>query len=281
MRRGRRLLAAALCLLACAIGTDAHADEHADAEDAQTLFRVATDALAGDRPNEAIAKLEALGDRGVVDAVVSYDRGLAYSARVRAGAEQAGDLGRAAHGFEEARSLTRDPTLATDATNALSTVRAEVARRRVRAGESIELDHGVSLGRSIVELLPENAWAILGAVFAIVLSVAIFLPQRLSASRARVGATTAAAIGGTLLAVSAICAWAARDARLHLREGVVVTAGARLLDPKHVAIDGVAPIAEGARVRLLDETGGFSHVVVGRSTEGWLPSSVVLPIAKR
>src|SRR5262245_40019358 len=125
-----------------------HADDPAqdtteprEETDPAALFRGANEALAGNRPSEAIAKLEALADRGVVDAVVSFDRGLAYAARVRAGAEQAGDLGRAAHGFEEARELTHDTALATDATNALAVVRSEIARRRSRSGESIEIEH--------------------------------------------------------------------------------------------------------------------------------------------
>ena len=64
------------------------ADEPAEETDPTALFRGASAALTGDRPSEAIAKLEALADRGVVDAVVSYNRGLAYAARVRAGGEQ-------------------------------------------------------------------------------------------------------------------------------------------------------------------------------------------------
>ena len=89
-----------------------------------------------------------------------------------------------------------------------------------------------------------------------------------------------AAITGGLLVVTSIVAWAARDARLHLREGIVVTPNARLLDARHLAQDGVAPIPEGVRARIHDEGSGFSHVtVVG--IDGWLPQSAVLPLAKR
>lgn len=282
-RRPALPLASCALLLACAAFTGtARADEDAPQEETNpaALFRGAQEALAADRPGEAIAKLEALADRGVVDAVVSFDRGLAYAARVRAGAEQPGDLGRAAHGFEETRELTRDPSLAADATSALTSVRSEIARRRSRAGDSVEIEHGFSLGRSIVDLLPENVWAALAAVMALALSAAILVRHRVTLPRAKVAATTSGAIAGSLLLITSVLAWAARDARLHLREGVVIAPNARLLDARHLAMDGVAPVPEGARARIVEESGGFSRVIVG-SLDGYLPSSAVLPLAKR
>lgn len=258
----------------------AHADETDEQTDPAALFQGATAALAADKPSEAIAKFEALGDRGVVDAVVSFDRGLAYAARVRLGGEQPGDLGRACHGFEETRELTRDHRLAEDAESALAAVRSEISRRRSRAGDPVEITHGFSLGRSIVNLLPENAWAIFAAVMSLALALAIIARRFMAQSRAKVAATTAAAITGSLLVIGAVLTWAARDARLHLREGIVISPNARLLDQKHLAIDGLSPVPEGVRARILDESGGYSKVSLG-GADGYLPSSVVLPLAKR
>lgn len=264
------------------LSSSAAADEPATVEqqDPSAIFRAATDALAGDRPADAIAKLESLGDHGVVDPVVSYDRGLAYALRVRAGAEQPGDLGRAVHGFEEARELSNDRALASDATRALVAVRAEIARRRARAGDPVELQYGVSLGRSIVGLLPENTWAVLAMACSLVLAAALVARTRVRAPRAKVAATTTCGVSGALLAIAALLAWAARDARLHLREGIVVAPAARLLDERHLAKDAVSPLPEGARVRILDEDGGYSHVTVG-AEDGYVASSAVLPITKR
>lgn len=272
-------------VLAMLVSIIAHADEPqatVEDQDPATVFREATDALAGERPSDAITKLESLSDKGVVDAVASFDRGLAYAKRVHAGAgaEQAGDLGRAAHGFEEARELTRDRELADEATRAVVAVRAEVARRRARSGEPVDLEHGVSLGRSIVGLLPENVWAILAVMFTSVLTTAIFFRSRAKIARVKVAATTTCAVSGLLLAITSLCAWSARDARLHLREGIVVTPNARLLDERHVVRDAVAPISEATRVRIFDEGGGYARVAVA-GQDGWLPSSAVLPIAKR
>ncbi len=247
--------------------------------DPAALFRAATDALAGEKPGEAIAKLEALGDRGIVDPVVSYDRGLAYAARVRAGAEQPGDLGRAAHGFEEARELSHDRALVADATLALEAVRAEVAKRRSRAGDPIELEHGVSLGRSIVKLLPENVWAVLAALCSLALAVGLVVRARAEAKRAKVAGTTTAGIAAGLLFISVLILQTARDVRLHVREAVVIAPSTRLLDDKHVALVTVGALPEGERVQLLEDGADFARVVAGRDV-GWLPTGTVLPMAK-
>ncbi len=253
---------------------------HARAAEGDDLLREATDALTAERPAEAIAKLEALADRGVVDPVVSYDRGLAYAARVRASAEEPGDLGRAAHGFAEARELTEDVELRRDASAALAIVRAEVARRRARAGEPVELDHGVSLGRSIARLLSENVWAALAALASVALSLGVVLRAKLEAGRARVAAATTCAVAAPLLVVFSLGTYAARDLRTRVREGVVVSPSARLLDAKHIVMGGVDPVPEGARVTVLDEGAGFAKVEAG-GREGWLPVGSVRPLAKR
>ncbi|HSO36258.1 MAG TPA: hypothetical protein VLT33_27210 [Labilithrix sp.] len=284
MRRGWAGLVVAGLMIAARVEAQAPAASSTEAAtDAQgeidTMFREGTDALAGGRAAEAIANLEALGDRGVVDPVVSFDRGLAYAARVRAGLEQPGDLGRAAHGFEEARELSRDAALVADANAALAAVRAEVAKRRSRAGDAIEVESGVSLGRSIVKLLPENVWAILAALAALALSVGVVLRARAQRPRLKVTGTTTAAIAGGLLVACSLVLHSARDIRRHARDAVVVAPSARLLDAQHVAIASMAALPEAARIQLLDETGDFAHVIAGR-TEGWLPSSSVLPMAK-
>jgi hypothetical protein len=255
-------------------------DEAPRPDDPASLFAAGTEALASERPSEAIAQFEALGDRGVVDAALSFDRGLAYAERVRSGGEQPGDLGRAAHGFEEAKQLSRDPALVADANRALATIREEVARRRARSGETAPLETGDGLARSIVKLLPENVWAILAAVLSAILSIAIVMRARASAPRAKVAATTTLSVSGGLLFAFALLAVAARDARLHLREGVVVVPNARLLDEKHVVRGDVAPLPEGVKVRIVDEAPPFARIATG-GVEGHLPASAVLPLAKR
>jgi len=123
-------------------------------------------------------------------------------------------------------------------------------------------------------------WAWLALFASAALSSAIVARRFLEQPRAKVAATTTAAIAGGTLLVLALLLWAARDARLHLREGIVIAPNARLLDTRHVTLDGVGPLPEGARARIVEEAGGFSKVVIGAAT-GYLPSSFVLPLARR
>lgn len=250
-----------------------------ESDEIATMFREGNEALGAGRAADAIANFEALGDRGIVDPVVSFDRGLAYAARVRAGLEQPGDLGRAAHGFEEARELSHDSALVRDSNEALVTVRAEVAKRRSRAGDPIEVENGVSLGRSIVKLLPENLWAALAALAAAALVIGIVLRARSERPRLKVAGNTTGAIGAGVLLAASLCLYSARDIRRHARDAVVVAPSARLLDGQHVVIASQAALPEAARIQLLDERAEFAHVIAGRS-EGWLPSSSILPLAK-
>jgi hypothetical protein len=173
----RRLaLAAAALLLATLFSSGARAaDATAPGDDTAQLFAAATTELHQGRPTEAIASFEALADRGLVDPVASYDRGLAYAQRVRIGAEVPGDLGRAAHGFEEARALSSDSVLVDDATRALTVVRSEVARRRIRAGQPVEVDPGRSLARAVAGLVPEDAWFFVAAAASATFGVGLFV----------------------------------------------------------------------------------------------------------
>lgn len=269
----KRLAAAATLVVLLASGA-------ARADEPETLFTEATRALDDGRAGDAIARLEALGDRGVTDAVVSFDRGLAYALRARSSSAQPGDLGRAAHGFEEARALTRDGRLAAEASRTLVAIRSEIARRRARAGESAELAIGASFGRALVELAAENTWAGLAAAASTVLALAVLLRARATAARAKVAANTTLGIAGAVLVATALLANGARTQRLHLREGVVVTPGTRLLDARRVVVGGRDPIAEGARVELLEEDGDFRHVRAG-ALDGWVTAFAVLPLAKR
>jgi hypothetical protein len=250
------------------------------AEDADGLFASGAAALAEGRPGDAIADLEAFADRGVVDPAASFDRGLAYASRVRVGAEQPGDLGRAAHGFAEAHDLASDPSLVRDAASALTVVRTEVARRRARAGDPIELDQGVPLGRAIVELLPENAWAIMAGVCSVALGLGLFVRGTVSSRRQRIGATLVCAVSAPMLLVSAVLTLGARRERLHLVEGIVVAAAARPADDKGIVLAGAPPLPEAARVQIVGERPGWVRVERG-ALVAWLPSQSVRPLTRR
>jgi hypothetical protein len=252
----------------------ARADDGVDA-----LFASATKALREGRAGDAIGSYEALADEGVVDAAASYDRGLAYATRVRIGAEVPGDLGRAAHGFEEARDLSHDPRLTADAERALVVVRGEIARRRLRAGEPVEVDPGRSLGRTLAGLLPESIWSAMAAGLSILLGAGLFARVWGRRPRLRIAGGVGASVAAPALALAVGMTLAARHDRWNLREAVVVAAGARPSDSRGLALAGATPLPEGARVEIVEPRGSSTRVRFG-AVDAWVSSSTLRELAR-
>jgi len=248
-------------------------------EDAAALLVEGTKALHDGRASDAIGAFEALADQGVVDPVASYDRGLAYAARVRVGAEVPGDLGRSAHGFEEARDLTRDPKLSEDATQALTILRSEVARRRTQAGQSVEVDPGRSLLRTVAGLLAEDTWAILAILSSATLSIGLFMRWRTTIPRLRIAAGVAAGLAAPLLVIAVVMALSARHDRLDLREAIVVSPSARPSDEHGLVAPGATPLPEGARVELVEDRATWTRVRFG-ALDAWVPTSALRELAR-
>jgi hypothetical protein len=250
----------------------------ASAED-EALFGSAVGHLREGKAGEAIFDLEALADHGVVDATVSFDRGLAYLARVRAGAEQPGDLGQAAHGLAEARELTSDRALAAEATRALGLVRAEVGRRRVRAGEAVEFDPGMALGPSFLRLLPEDGWAGMAVFGSLALGVALFAWRGAKDRRIRMAGIVSACLGALLVVVGTASAFAARQQRLTVTPGVVVGPGAHAADDRGIVLAGAPVIPEAADVEIVARRTGWTQLRWGKLVV-WVPSGAVRAVAQ-
>jgi hypothetical protein len=246
--------------------------------DDQALFHDAVLRMQEGKAGEAIADFEALADHGVRDASVSFDRALAYLARVRIGAEQPGDLGEAAEALVEARNLTDDHALSSEATRALGLVRTEVGRRRVRAGEAVEFDPGVALGPAFLGLLPEDGWALVAVFGGVLLSLALFVARGTKERQLRVGATVAAGIATLFACVGATSMLAARAHRMEVTPGVIVTAGARPTDERGLVIPSAPIVPEAAEVEIFGRRGGWVHIRWG-NTVAWLPSASVRPLA--
>jgi hypothetical protein len=273
MRLRRAFVPIVVSLVLATTGSAAAEDDDA------SLFASGTRALADGRAAEAVSAFEALADRGVVDPVASYDRALAYAARVKIGADVPGDLGKAAQGFEEALELARDPRLADDAARGLTAVRSEIARRRARAGEPVVVDPARSLGRAVGGLLSEDAWALLALIGSLVIGAGLFVRRLARTPRMRVAGGTAAGVATPVLVAAAIMTLAVRSDRLNLHEAVVVTAGARPTDERGLSVPGAAPLPEGARVEVLETRGSVSRVRFG-SVEAWVASVALREIAR-
>jgi hypothetical protein len=251
----------------------------ASSNDEAALFESGAKALHEGRAADAISSFEDLADRGAVDPVLSFDRGLAYAMRVRIGAEVPGDLGRAAHGFEEARDLSRDPRLVEDASKALALVRSEVARRRVRAGEPVEVDPGRSLSRTLARLLAEDTWALLAVIASATFAFGLFVRWFARAHRMRIFGGVAAGVAVPVLAVATAMTLAARHDRTRVREAVVVVPNSRPSDARGITLPGATPLPEGSRVEVVDERGSWDHIRFG-SIEAWMASNTLRELAR-
>jgi hypothetical protein len=290
VRQVARTLGVLIVVLAdLASGGTAHGDDEAhsgfdrasaEAADAPSaLIASGAAALREGRPGDAVASFEALADRGVIDPVTSYDRGLAYATRVRIGAELPGDLGRAVHGFEETLELSHDPRLVEDASRALTVVRSEIARRRLRAGDPVEVDPGRSLARAVARLLRESTWSRLAIASSAALFVSLFVGWLARARRVRITGGVTAGVAAPMLALSIAMTLAARHDRRHVREAVVVAANARPSNERGLAVPGATPLPEGARVEVIEALGPFSRVRFG-SIEARIASNALRELAR-
>jgi hypothetical protein len=276
----KRLLCAMLALLAFAFVAASARGAHAEETETPTaLFAKGAQALRDGRASDAIAALEALADLGAVDPAASYDRGLAYAMRVRIGAEVPGDLGRAAQGFEEARDLTRDAKLADAASRALTVVRSEVARRRTRAGEPVEVDAGRSLARTLSSLLAEDSWCVLAVVCSAILAIGLLVRWIARTRRLRVGGGVAAGLAAPVLLLAVAMALASRHDRLEVHEAVVVTSGTRPSDERGIVAPGATPLPEGARVEVVDSHEMRARIRFG-ALDAWVPRAALREIAR-
>ncbi len=250
------------------------------AEPAEGLAR-AEDHLKNDRPAEAITELEALADMGHVDAAIAFDRGLAYARRVQKGHEPDGDLGRAVLGFEEARGLTTSAEVRAACDAALTQLRSESAKRRSRGGEPPDVEEGLSLGRSVVHLLPETAWFWASVLLSLTFTIGLFARRRANARGETSQLALVLGIASLPLCLATTASGlAARAERRELREGIVLRAGVRPFDAQHIVKSGAESLPEGAKVRIVGDDGD-SFVFRRGAIEGTLPKDSVGEIVRR
>lgn len=275
MNRWRRWTRAALAAVTLTLACPGPASAE---DDAPIRFAKASAALAEERVEEAIAELEALADRGVRDAAVSFNRGLAYAHRVRLGREVSGDLGRAVFAFEEARRLTRDEGTTGDCAQALEEIRAEIARRRAHAGEPGDLAAERTPWWSAVHVASEGTWSALAALASVVATAAVVGLALARGRRVRVALYTGGSLAATMLLVTLPLALGARHERTSVVDAVIIGDRTRLAGPDHVALPDRPSLPEGSRVRIEERSGGWVRVSSAWG-DGYVPAprALVLP----
>jgi tetratricopeptide (TPR) repeat protein len=241
----------------------------ARAESADESFRAAAAALERGAYGEAIDRFEALADRGFQHPDASFDRALAYAGRARSLQAAPGDLGRAAAALEETLLLRPEDA---EAERALETVRSEIARRHARRGNAPMMARP-SLGRAVATLLPENVWAVVGALGSLAAALGLALRRFSGRRQAELTGGVLIGVGSLLLGTGTTLALAARHLRLTTTQAVVIAEEARLLDESGRPISAKKGesdfIPEGARVWVTDRRGGLSRVEWG-SSEGFV-----------
>ena len=238
----------------------AAADEPKSPEE---LFQEGVAALLRGDHGRSVAVFEALADRGVVHPDVSYNRGMAYLARVRAKQGQPGDLGRAAAGFEEALIMRSGDE---GALRALDVVRAEVARTGPKTSRS-DVNVSPSLDRIIVGLTSESIWAWCAVAGSLLLSIGLVLRRRKAGAAHLVGAMAVPMGLLGLLLFGSAAGWS-RHLRQTTRPAVVVVGEARVLDEHGSALPREQPIPEAARVEVLERRNELAKIRYGQR-EGW------------
>lgn len=243
------------------------------------LFRSAAQALSQGAFDAAIDELELLADRGFVHPDASFNRGVAYSRRAETRQVQPGDFGRAAAAFQECLRLRPGDR---EAAKALAAVEAQITRRRSREGREPVVVNA-SLSRAVVNLASEDAWALLAAVSALVLSVGLGFRLWNPKPRARFSGGVAAAVAGVALVLFSVLTYSARHFRVTTTPAVIVATEARLLDaqgrplPKTAKIE-LEAIPEGALIWILERNGSLAHIEWG-TTEGWVSTHQLQPLA--
>jgi hypothetical protein len=262
-RRLRRIVAAALVAIAAlTAGASAHADDAPTTPEA--LFQRGAEAVQRGEHGTAIDAFEALADRGFFHPDASYDRGIAYLLRVRAGADRPGDLGRAAAAFEEAL-LLRPSDHEADA--ALDRVRAELTRRRARKSRS-SMDARPTLDRLVVGLASEQTWGLAALVASLLLAAGLVLRRR-PAGRAHVTGSVLAPTAAVALLALVPLTLGARHLRRTARPGVIVVDEVYLADEEGKSRGG-DPVPEAAAVEAAERRGGLVYVRWG-AMAGWIP----------
>lgn len=241
----------------------------AQVSDAAEALARSVEALRTGQVDEAVARLEAMADHDLVGSGVAFDRGLAYFTRARSGQGQPGDLGRAAHAFEEA--LRRDPW-DSEAAAVLDAVRRDIAGRGAgaRAAGRIEEVGATPLGRSLLVAAPSDVWMGLTLGASLVLAVALAIRPLLDSSLrrgARLVVSTIAIIALVVMAGGTALTLGARAIRLGLHEAVVVVLRAPVT-PEGMS-ESAFELEEGTRVDVLEERATAARISTDRGS-GWI-----------
>jgi hypothetical protein len=236
--------------------------------------------------SDAIDRLELWSDQGMLDATLSFDRGVAYLGRAESPAKRATDLGQAVAGFEEALAL--DPA-DDEARLALGRIREVLSERRAKDNAGVVARP--RLLRAITGLVGENVWAGLAVLGSLLLALGLGGRLFMRELELRLGGSIAAVSGLFFLALGGGLAAAGHHLRQHFAPAVVIVDEARLLDAEGRPVGAGARgpsslgaaadrVPEGSLVHIAELRGGLVRIEWGDG-EAWLNAAQLRRVGGR
>lgn len=236
-----------------------------DASSSTSLLEKTAQLIDEEKFGAAIREAEAAADSDVVDADLSFNRGLAYLRRGQTTTAEPGDLAQAAAGFAEALQLRPNDA---EAERGLEQARIVIAQDRSQKGTSPEASNLGILERVLLAL-PPLALAIVAGLGSLALCVGLILLASRHATRKTTGAITT--LVGSLMMLPCLLVFGLRQT---LFDGstvaVVIADSAEVVDESGKRIAGRAAYRKGTLLHLGPKQGGLAPLV-GITSAGFVP----------
>jgi tetratricopeptide (TPR) repeat protein len=273
----RRALCLALALLAACALAPARAVEP---EPLPAVMQKVNAACERGAFSEALDQLELLSDQGIVQADLSFNRGLVYLRRAESPNKQATDLAQAAAAFQEAGEL--DPS-DTQASLLLERVREAISQQHARSGDPLMARP--RLLRALLGLIGEDVWAVIAILGSACATLGLALRLWAKGRNVHLSASVLYSVGGALLLLGGGMASGARHLRLSTTPAVIISEQAQLLDEAGRPMsrpsqrEGSA-IPEGSPVYIHELRGALAKVEWGEQ-EAWVSLRDLRRLASR
>ena len=229
------------------------------------LLKVTSKQVSEQRYGEAIREAEAAADRGIIDADLSFNRGLSYLRRAETSAAEPGDLAQAAAGFAEALQLQPgDP----EAERGLEQARLQIAQDRSQTTTTPDSSNLGILER-VLEALPPFVLAIIAGFGSLILTIGLWLFGSPVAAR-KVPGGICSLLGALLLIPSLLLAGLRHVVFDEVQMAVVVADGAEVVDAGGKRLPGRLSYRKGTLLHLGPTEGGLVPLL-NFGEEGFVP----------
>lgn len=198
-----------------------------------------------ERYGEAIREAEAAADRGIVDADLSFNRGLSYLKRAATSSAEPGDLAQAAAGFAEALELQPGDL---EAERGLEQARLLIAQDRSQTSSTPDSSN-LGILEQVLLALPPLVLAVIAGLGSLTLSLGLWLSSSPLPPRKVQGAIISL-VGALLLLPSLALAGLRHSVFNGSQVAVVISDGAEVVDRSGKRIAGRLSYRKGTLLHL-------------------------------